>query len=170
MSDHVMPLLTGQPPALYVFAASGDGFASPLFDALRAMMAGQSPQGGQPPQAVPPASGAQGGAGAAQGVPEEEQGRRQPLPRGEAERRVLMLLAENPKADYTPGQIAREIDARGCRDLMARLHARGIVEIVNEHPLTYRAAPRRRRRGGMDAEVAQAMKGNEEARRGGKKQ
>lgn len=122
---------------------------TPFLDFLRtALPFGGSPPGllgfaGQPEQ--PPEGGAAAPVGP-KGEQGEGQEKRQPLPRGEAERRALALLAEHPGEDFTPGRIAREIDARGCRDLMARLHARGVVEMVNEHPLTYRAAKPKRSR------------------------
>lgn len=140
MSQDGLPLLAGAQqvhPTIFVF--TGGGFNSPMFEALRAIM------GNGHLQAVP-APGSTGGGGAA-GTPDEAQRmRREPLPRGEAERRVLLLLEKNPDAEYTPGQVAQAIDARGCRDLMGRLLARGIVEITNEHPLTYRAARPKQRR------------------------
>lgn len=134
-------------PVTYIFAHTGGGFPSELFNALSALA-----RGGQPLQVA--ASGSDGGAAgkpaempaAPRSGQDEEKGRREPLPRGEAERRALALLAEHPDQEYTPGQIAREIGARGCRDLMSRLCARGIVRVVNEHPLTYRAAPPPRKR------------------------
>lgn len=104
---------------------------------------------GQPQQ--PPEGGAAAPVGP-RGAAGEGEEKRQPLPRGEAERRALALLAEHPGEEFTPGRVAREIDARGCRDLMARLHARGVVEMINEHPLTYRAAkPKRTRSRKKDA-------------------
>lgn len=123
-------------PVTYIFATGG--FPSELFNALRGgLQVAAAPDGGAAEKpAEMPAAGRS-----------EKKAERHPLPRGEAERRALALLADHPDEDYTPGRLAREIDARGCRDLMARLCERGVVRIVNEHPLTYRAAPPPRKRG-----------------------
>lgn len=100
----------------------------------------------EPPPGTPPAPAAQPQGGeAAHRADEGEEGEaaaqaaRQPLPRGEAERRALAYLAAHPGEEMTPGQIAKAIDARGCRDLMARLFARGAVQRTSEKPLRYRA-------------------------------
>lgn len=139
-------------PITCFLATSGDGFPSGLLDALQGMFgitplfaAAAGSEGSAPPGAGGAAAGAATGQ---QGQPQGQEPRREPLPRGEAERRALAYLEDHRGEGFTPGQIAREIDARGCRDLMARLHARGIVEMITEHPLTYampKAKGRRRR-------------------------
>lgn len=86
-----------------------------------------------PPQQEQPATGQPG-------APDSEASQRQPLPRGEAEKRALAYLREHPDDEVTPGQVAKAIDARGCRDLMARLCERGVVTRTSEKPLKYRAA------------------------------
>lgn len=94
----------------------------------------------EPPPGTPPApAGQPQGGEAAHRAQEAAQAARQPLPRGEAERRALAHLAAHPDEEMTPGQIAKAIDARGCRDLMARLFARGAVQRTSEKPLRYRA-------------------------------
>lgn len=98
-----------------------------------------------PPAPLPPAPAPedpeppQPHEGAAAAAQDGEQPARQPLPRGEAERRALAYLAAHPEDTLTPGQIAKAIDARGCRDLMARLYARGAVDRVGTKPVAYRA-------------------------------
>lgn len=98
-----------------------------------------------PPAAPPsqqeaaPAPQPQEGAAEGQGMAEAGV-QRQPLPRGEAERRALAFLDEHPDEEFTPGQIAKAIDARGCRDLMLRLWGRGEVRRTCEKPLKYQRA------------------------------
>lgn len=95
----------------------------------------------QEEQAAPPAPAPQPQEGAAAQQEGGEQPVRQPLPRGEAERRALAYLAAHPDEELTPGQIAKAIDARGCRDLMARLFASGRAQRTSVKPLKYKAAP-----------------------------
>lgn len=148
----------------YFFPGGGTPPAdpTPVFDALRALASGHAPADGdgdgrhlrpvdssrnetpeppvpspQVPQEPAPAPEPQPAASAPQDGAQGE--KRQPLPRGESERRALAFLAEHPGEDFTPGQIAKAIDARGCRDLMARLAARGVVRRTSDRPLKYQA-------------------------------